>query len=63
MPLLLELRQLGEDHDVAEVDVGRRRVDSQLDAERIARGELLLQPSLRQDLLGPAPEDVEVSHA
>ena len=35
--------QLREDHDVAEVDVGRGRIDPELDAQRPALGELLLE--------------------
>ena len=63
MSLLLELRELGEDHDVSEVDVGSGRIDAQLHPERLALGELLLELPLGQGLLGPAREDVEVSHA
>ena len=37
---VLELAQLAQDDGVAEVDVGRRRVDAELDAQRPALGEL-----------------------
>ena len=47
-PALLELAQLLEHDGVAEVDVGRGRVDPELDPQRPARRELLLEPPLRQ---------------
>ena len=51
MALLLELGELGEHHDVAEVDVGGGRIDAQLDPERLALGELLLERALGEGLL------------
>ncbi len=47
-PCLLELAQLLEHDRVAEVDVGRGRVDAELDPQRPAGGELLLEPPRRQ---------------
>ena len=50
MTLLLELPQLAEDDGMPEVDVGRGRVDPELDPQRPALGELLLQPAGGQDV-------------
>ena len=44
---LLELAQLLQDDRVAEVDVGRGRVDAQLHPQRLAAGELLVRASPR----------------
>ncbi len=63
MARLLELGELGQDHDMPEVDVRGGRVDPQLHAERPALVELLAQSSLGQDLLRPPREHFEVSHA
>ncbi len=63
MPLLLKLGQLGEHDHVAEMDVGGGRIDPQLHPERLALGELLLECAIRQGLVGPAHQYVEVSHA
>jgi hypothetical protein len=63
MTLLLELGQLGEHNHMAEMDVGGGWIDAQLDPERLASGELLLERTLGQDLLGPAPQHLQVSHA
>jgi hypothetical protein len=48
VPRVLELAQLLQHDRVAEVDVGRGRVDPQLHAQRPAAVELLGKPSLRQ---------------
>jgi hypothetical protein len=48
MPEILKLAQLLEHHREAEVDVGGRWVDPQLDAQRSAQGELALEFSLRE---------------
>jgi hypothetical protein len=63
MTRLLELGELGENHHMSEVDVGRTRVDPQLDAKGLPRGELLLQLPLGQGLLGPAQQGLELSHS
>ena len=51
MAEVLELAQLLQDDGVAEVDVGRRRVEAELDAQlaALARSllELALEPALR----------------
>ena len=39
----LELAELLEDDDVAEMDVGRGRVDAELDAQRAPLGQALLE--------------------
>ena len=52
VPGLLELRELAQDDHVAEVDVGSRRVDAQLHAQRPPAAELLRQRSLGQHVLG-----------
>ena len=44
MPELLEAAHPGEEHRVAEVEVGRRRIEPRLHAERHARVVRLLQP-------------------
>ena len=41
MPQILELAQLAQGHRMAQVDVGGRRVDAELDVERLAALELL----------------------
>jgi hypothetical protein len=38
VPQVLQLAQLVQHHGVAEVDVGRRRVQPELDAQRLAGG-------------------------
>ena len=48
MARVLEGAQLRQDHTVAEVDVGARRVDAELDAQRTARRDLLGQASFGQ---------------
>ncbi len=48
MALILELAQLLEDDGVAEVDVGGRRVDPELDPQRTMRRELLGEHPLGQ---------------
>ena len=59
---VLELAQLAQDDDVAEVDVGRRRVDPQLYAQRPPGRELLGEPALGEGLLGVGQEHVDVGH-
>ena len=58
VPQVLQLAHLVQHHGVADVDVGRRRVQPQLDAQRLAAGlrpGQLLQPVLlRQQLLAAA---------
>ena len=57
---VLEIAQLLEDHRVSQVQVGRGRVESQLDLERVAgpTGALELGPQLGvHDDLGGAPTD------
>ncbi len=56
MPRVLKLAQLGQHHDVPEMDVGCRRVDSQLHAQGAVARELLRQAALRQRLDGPLQE-------
>ena len=56
VPGLLELGQLREHDAVAEVDVGRGRVDAELDPQRPALGELLGEAALGQRLLRPGQE-------
>jgi hypothetical protein len=60
---LLELGELCEDHHMPEMDVGRARIDAELDPERVALRELLLQRAVGQHLLCPALQGVEVRHA
>ena len=48
----LELAQLLEHDDVAEVDVRRRRVDAELDAQRPSLGEALGELAVRQHVDG-----------
>ena len=63
VPGVLELAQLVEDDGVAEVDVGRRGVDAELDAQRpaLALGEveLGLEGALGQHLDGADHEVVD----
>ena len=54
---ILELAELSENHRMSEVDVGRARVDAQLDAQRRAFVQLLQQLLLGVDVDG-APEKV-----
>ena len=67
---VLELAQLVEHHRVPEVDVGRRRVDPELDAERAALAlgerELLFERALGEHVDGADHEVVDeasVGHA
>jgi hypothetical protein len=56
VPGVLEVAQLAQHDGVPEVDVGRRRVDAQLDAQRASERELALQFARRQHLRGAARE-------
>ena len=60
MAEVLRLAQLVQHHRVPEVDVGRGRVEAELDAQRLAAGELLRELRLDEELVRAAPEDVEV---
>ena len=61
MAEVLELAQLLQDDRVAEVDVGRRRVEAELHAQlaTVAGGllELALEPPLRQGVDGVAGQE------
>ena len=56
---VLEVAQLAQHDRVPEVDVGRRRVDPQLHAQRAPEGQLALERARRQDLRGPARQLLE----
>ena len=59
MPQILQLAHLVEHHGVANVDVGRGRVQAQLDAQRHARGlgfRQFLQPVLLRNQLFAASQ-------
>ena len=56
---VLEVAQLAQHDRVAEVDVGRGRVDPQLDAQRAPERELALELARRQHLGGAAHERLE----
>jgi hypothetical protein len=56
VPGVLELAQLAEHDRVTEMDVGRRRVDAELDPQRPPLLELALELALRQDVDGVAEE-------
>ena len=53
---VLEVAQLAQHDGVAEVDVGRRRVDAELDAQRAPERQLALELAGRQHLGGAARE-------
>jgi hypothetical protein len=53
---VLELAQLAEHDGVAEVDVGRRGVDAELDAQGAPELELALQLPLREHVDGVAEQ-------
>ncbi len=63
MTRVLELAQLVEDHGVAEVQVRRRGIDAELDAQGpplpLGEGELLLQGAVGKDLDGAHHEVVD----
>ena len=63
VPGVLELAQLVEDHGVAEMDVGRRGVDAELDAQRpalaLGERELGLESALGEHLDGADEEVVD----
>ena len=54
---VLELAQLAQDHGVAEVDVGRGRVDPELHPQRPALAQLALERALGQGVDGVAGEE------
>ena len=56
MALVLEGAHPLERNAAADVDVGRRDVDPELDTERSAEGELRLERTGRQDMDGVARE-------
>src|SRR5262249_13692931 len=64
VPEVLELPQLAQGDGVAEVDADAGRVDAVLDAEgrpgRRRAAELLQELVLGDDLVDPAPEDLEL---
>ena len=57
MAELLELTHLVEEHGVPEVEVGRRGVETRLDAQRFAALELCDQISLQKDLVHTSAND------
>ena len=63
MPQVLELPHLVEHHRVAQVDVGRRGIEPQLDAQRLAAafglGELAHPVVLGQQLVAATPRDLQ----
>ena len=59
MPGVLEVAQLAQHDRVAEVDVGRRRIDAELHAQRAPERQLALQLARREDLGGAAHERLE----
>ena len=60
VPEVLKLPQLGQNDGVAQMDVGRRRVDAQLDAQRSAFGQSCAQAILGVDLHRISGEPVEL---
>ncbi len=60
MPQVLHLAHLVEHNRVPEMDVGRRRVESQLDAQGPSSRELLRDLALDQELVGAPLEDSEL---
>ena len=63
VPGALEVRQAVEDVGEPEVDIGRRRVDPELDAQRSAERELALELALGQDVDRMRDEIVRHSRA
>jgi hypothetical protein len=65
MPQVLQLAHLVQHHRVADMDVGRRRVQAQLDAQRLAggfgAGQLGQPVGLRQQFLAAAQRDRQAS--
>src|SRR5687768_8758591 len=59
MPELLELPQLVEQHRVAEMEVGRRRVETRLDPELFAVAEPFDELGFDQDFVGAPADDRE----
>ena len=60
MAQVLELAHLAQRHGVAEMEVGARGVDAELDVERRALLELLAQVGLGDDLGGARRDDAHL---
>ena len=56
MTAILEFAEFAQHHRVAEVDIRRRRIDAELDAQRPALPELALELALRQAVDGVASQ-------
>jgi hypothetical protein len=57
---ILELAELPQHHCMAEVKVGARWVDTELDAKGSSQSELAVQAVARDHVGGPGPKAIEV---
>ena len=60
MAEVLHLAHLVQHHRVAEMDVRRGGIEAELDAQRLAAGELVRDLGLDDELVGAALEDGEL---